>query len=188
MKKACLALLLIVLAGLTACTVKQESVAPGTGGPSISDSGPEGSGNTSQEPEKLPANGQMADYFTHKVLAFGQSSTLALRQDGTVYGEGSGPHEPYDVGDWSDIVSIYAGGYLSVGVKSDGTLVVSGKNDTGQAEIAAWKDFVELDMGTRHTVGSLADGTVVAVGDNAQGQCDVSDWTDLYGQAPKGQA
>ena len=57
MKKACLALLLIVLAGLTACTVKQESVAPGTGGPSISDSGPEGSGNTSQEPEKLPANG-----------------------------------------------------------------------------------------------------------------------------------
>lgn len=112
MKKACLALLLIVLAGLTACTVKQESVAPGTGGPSISDSGPEGSGNTSQEPEKLPANGQMADHFTHKVLAFGQSSTLALRQDGTVYGEGSGPHEPYDVGDWSDIVSIYAGGYL----------------------------------------------------------------------------
>ena len=175
-----MALLLIVLAGLTACTVKQESVAPGTGGPSISDSGPEGSGNTSQEPEKLPANGQMADYFTHKVLAFGQSSTLALRQDGTVYGEGSGPHEPYDVGDWSDIVSIYAGRYLS--------LVVSGKNDTGQAEIAAWKDFVELDMGTRHTVGSLADGTVVAVGDNAQGQCDVSDWTDLYGQAPKGQA
>lgn len=132
-----------------------------------------------QEAVNSNVNGQMANHFTKNVIASGQSSTLALKQDGTVYGQGFGPSTPYKVDDWSDIVSLYAGGYLTVGVKSDGTLIMTGKNDSGQKEIDGWKNLVELDMGNDHTVGLLENGTVVATGDNKFGQCNVSDWTDI---------
>ena len=83
--------------------------------------------------------------------------------------------------DWTDIVSIAAGGYHTVGLKVDGTVVATGKNDDGQCNVSDWTDIVSIAADDYHTVGLKADGTVIAAGYNGSGECDVSSWTDIGG-------
>ncbi len=46
-----------------------------------------------------------------------------------------------EVSDWTDIVSVSAGAYHTVGLKSDGTVVATGDNDDGQCDVSDWTDI-----------------------------------------------
>ena len=79
----------------------------------------------------------------------------------------------------SDVATIAAGTYHSVGLKEDGTVVAIGYNGYGQLNVSAWTSIKAIAAGTYHTVGLKEDGTVVAVGYNGYGQLNVSSWTSI---------
>ena len=112
-------------------------------------------------------------------VAAGDACTLGLKADGTVVVAGKG-YKASEFSDWSDIISISAGGFLA-GLKEDGTVVAKG----GYIEktVAEWRDIVSISVGYDHIVGLKSDGTVVAVfggwSESNYGQCDVSEWTDI---------
>jgi len=84
-----------------------------------------------------------------------------------------------DVGSWSGIVQVAAGGANTVGLKSDGTVVAVGDNSYNQLDVGSWTGIVQVAVGGASTVGLKSDGTVVAVGDNSYNQLDVGSWTDI---------
>jgi alpha-tubulin suppressor-like RCC1 family protein len=114
---------------------------------------------------------------TAPVMARGQA-TLVVATDTTVSAENYSPPE-CDVGDWTDIIQVAAGGGNTVGLKSDGTVVTAGDNEYGQCNVGHWPDIIQVAAGGGSTVGLKSDGTVVAVGYNGDGQCDVGNWTDI---------
>ena len=121
-------------------------------------------------------------------VATDEDCIIALKDDGTVVGEGniwirnpSGSGLVQGPG-WTDMIQISAScGYVRniVGLKSNGTVVTINGNDFGEGNVSDWTDIVAVSAGSYHTVGLKSDGTVVAVGDNDFGQCDVSGWTDI---------
>ncbi len=80
----------------------------------------------------------------------------------------------------SDVATIAAGRYHTVGLKEDGTVVAVGYNSYGQLNVSTWTNIKAIAAGTYHTVGLKEDGTVVAVGYNSYGQPDVfPPWTNI---------
>jgi alpha-tubulin suppressor-like RCC1 family protein len=79
----------------------------------------------------------------------------------------------------SDISTIAAGIYHTVGLKEDGTVVAVGYNNYGQLDVSSWTNVKAIAAGMYHTVGLKEDGTVVAVGYNDYGQLDVASWTNI---------
>ncbi len=79
----------------------------------------------------------------------------------------------------SDIATIAAGAYHTVGLKGDGTVVAVGNNDYGQLNVSSWTNIKAIAAGAYHTVGLKEDGTVVAVGNNDYAQLNVSSWTNI---------
>ena len=57
----------------------------------------------------------------------GYDYTVGLRSDGTVVAVGDNGYGQCDVGAWTGIVQVAAGGYHTVGLKSDGTVVAVGE-------------------------------------------------------------
>jgi alpha-tubulin suppressor-like RCC1 family protein len=126
-------------------------------------------------------------------VAAGDFHTVGLKSDGTVVGVGAEvpeflefpevPEEfypgPCDVGNWTDITQVAAGGSHTVGLKKNGTVVAVGSNDLGQCNVSGWTDIIQVDASWYHTVGLKKDGTVVAVGWNYDGACDVDTWTGI---------
>ena len=49
-----------------------------------------------------------------------------------------------NVGSWTDIVQVAAGGYHTVGLKSDGTVVAVGYNVDGQCNVGSWTDITQV--------------------------------------------
>lgn len=121
---------------------------------------------------------KMQDLPKDVISAGGVSSSVGLKEDGTVVIAGSKGSNSYAY-DWIDIVAISCGKFHIAGLKSDGTVVAVGNNDDGRCDVSDWKDIVAISASWYHTVGLKSDGTVVAVGKNDWGQCDVSDWTDI---------
>jgi alpha-tubulin suppressor-like RCC1 family protein len=133
-------------------------------------------------------------------VSAGTSHTVGLKSDGTVVAVGAevpeflespeGPEEfypgPCDVGDWTNIIQVAAGGGHTVGLKKDGTVVAVGGNLQGQCNVSGWTDIIQVATGLKHTVGLKSDGTVVTVGDNDYGQCNVGNWTDIIQVAAGG--
>lgn len=136
-------------------------------------------------------------------VAAGHSHIVGLKADGTVMaiGEKDDSREesillknnvrmnlnfPIDygqcnVGDWTDIVAIAAGGYYTVGLKVDGTVVVAGGNRMSsrgiERSIENWRDIYAISVDTNNAMGLKADGTVVAAVVYAgYGQCNTDDW------------
>ena len=79
----------------------------------------------------------------------------------------------------SDVATITAGAYHTVGFKEDGTVVAVGYGYDGELDVSSWKNIKAITAGTYHTVGLKEDGTVVAVGDNIDGGLNVSSWTNI---------
>jgi len=69
-----------------------------------------------------------------------------------------------NVGNWTDIIQVAAGGWHTVGLKSDGTVVTVGDTYFGQCDVGDWTDITQVAAGEIHTVGLKNDGTVVAAG------------------------
>jgi hypothetical protein len=53
-------------------------------------------------------------------------------------GVGIWPGGTCDVGNWTDIINITAGGAHTVGVKSEGNVVAVGDNSSGQCDVGGW--------------------------------------------------
>ncbi len=127
-------------------------------------------------------------------VAGGESHTLALLADGTVWawgwngygalGDGTTTDSsvPEEVTSLSGVVSIAATYGSSFAILSDGSLWAWGSNRDGQigdgtktnrstpVEITALSDVVAVGGGYKHTLAVLGDGTVWAWGDNGYGQ------------------
>lgn len=103
---------------------------------------------------------------------------MGLKTDGTVAISGGFAYQSL-VCDWTEIVSIEAGGTHAVGLKADGTVVAVGRNDHGECDVEDWTDIVKISAGANLTLGLKSDGTVVAAGLNDHGQTKVEHWTDI---------
>jgi alpha-tubulin suppressor-like RCC1 family protein len=83
----------------------------------------------------------------------------------------------------SDVATIAAGMYHTVGLKEDGTVVAAGFNGYGQMNVSSWTNIKAVAAGAFHTVGLKEDGTVVAAGYtagyNSLDQTNVSSWTNI---------
>jgi alpha-tubulin suppressor-like RCC1 family protein len=94
--------------------------------------------------------------------------------------------QPYEVGDWTGMIEVAAGGVYTVALKSDGTVVTVGDNYYGQCDVGGWTDITQVAASGGHTVGLRSNGTVLAVGYNDYGQCNVGNWTDIVQVAAGG--
>ena len=78
----------------------------------------------------------------------GNDHTVGLKSDGTVGATkyfGDFYYGQCDVGDWTDIVAVSAGGIHTVGLKTDGTVVATkytGKHHDGQCDVSGWSDII----------------------------------------------
>ena len=134
-------------------------------------------------PEELAAAREAIAPHKGSTIAAGGTQSVAVRIGGTAVatefiGEYHGGQ--CNVGDWTNIIAVSAGGYHTVGLKADGTVVAVGSNrEYGQCNVGAWRDIVAISAGSYHTVGLKSDGTVVAVGYDLGRVCDVDSWTDI---------
>ena len=122
------------------------------------------------------------DIAERKTLACGYFDTITLRNAGNVTSVGGNSvnnAEWRKIAEWTDIISVGAGGYHAVGLRNDGTVAVTGNNEYGQCDVSGWGDIVAIAAGYEHTVGLKTDGTVIATGNDEKGQCDVDDWSDI---------
>ncbi len=85
----------------------------------------------------------------------------------------------FQPGQCSDVATITAGAYHTVGLKEDGTVFAVGYNGFGQLNVSSWTNIKSIAAGNFHTAGSKGDGTVMAVGYNYYGQLNVSSWTNI---------
>ena len=126
-------------------------------------------------------------------VSVGGYQTLGLRGNGTVLcaggkapEQGQYNQDPYDdsiycwnVGNWTDIIQVAAGGYHNVGLRGNGTVVAVGFHYYGECDVEGWTGITQVAAGLAHTVGLGGNGTVVAVGDNNSGECNVGSWTNI---------
>jgi len=80
----------------------------------------------------------------------------------------------------SDIATISAGLYHTVGLNRNKTVVAVGDNAYGQLGVSSWMNIKAIAAGLNHTVGLTEDGIVLAVGNNINSQSVIpSDWTNI---------
>ena len=115
---------------------------------------------------------EITDYKDSYECIIDLRGKLLLNEEVGNYRYGSGPK-------WSEIVSISAGGYYTVGLRKDGTVVATGNNYAGKCNVSGWSDIVGISAGYEHTVGLKSDGTVVATGSNEYGQCNIEGWKNI---------
>jgi len=125
-------------------------------------------------------------------LSLGENHTLALHENGTVWGWGAnsqgqlanaGGPTPTQVMDVSDVVKVSAGSDHSLVVKADGSIWAWGDNDQGQlgdgtktdyrdypVQVTSISSVIVVAAGYNHSIALKSDGTVWAWGNNARGQ------------------
>jgi len=115
-------------------------------------------------------------------IAAGDSHTVGLKSDGTVFAVGENKYNQCDTGDWKDIVAVAAGGSHTVGLKSDGTVLAVGDNVVGQCDTGTWKDIVAVAAGGSKTIGLKSNGTVRLAGAKYR-KYDIGNWKDIVAVA-----
>ncbi len=101
---------------------------------------------------------------------------VAVKSDGTAVATGRSYDGQCDVSEWSDLISISAGGSHTVGLRADGTVVATGSNTDGQCDVSKWKDIVCIGTGFDYTAGLKSDGSVVIAGRVSYNEA--SEWMD----------
>ncbi|RDU24143.1 RCC1 domain-containing protein [Anaerosacchariphilus polymeriproducens] len=120
---------------------------------------------TEKEPPLEPVDQKRSEIEHYQnLVAVGGGHMLGLKSDGTVYSWGENKSGECNTQDWTDIVAVSAGDFISAGLKSDGTVVATGINDLGQCETKGWTDIVEVSACVTHILGLKSDGTVVSTG------------------------
>ena len=117
-------------------------------------------------------------------MAAGESHTLVLLSDGTVWGWGyNAMGQLFDGTTYNrtvptkstleDVVAIAAGRFSSFVVKNDQTILCAGRaneGETGQPELSELSGIAKIAAGTAHVLATKSDGTVVSWGRNVYGQ------------------
>jgi len=129
-----------------------------------------------------------------KAVVSGGGFTVALKEDGTVWGFGTNPfgqlgteapafaRSPHQIAGLSDIVDIAAGRDHTIALRSDGALLTLGMNNHGQIGNGTTTDtnvphhvalpgrVTQISAGGFFTLAVVEDGTVWAWGANGTGQ------------------
>ncbi|MDQ8734335.1 fibronectin type III domain-containing protein [Paenibacillus sp. LHD-38] len=130
-------------------------------------------------------------------IAAGDSHSLALKSDGTVWAWGSvwgmgSKYSPVQVSDLSSVVAIASGHYHNLAVKSDGTVWAWGRNIYGElgdgsrtdrntpVQVQGLGSVVDVAAGHLHSLALKSDGTVWAWGINESGQNGVPGGLTFY--------
>ena len=66
-----------------------------------------------------------------------------------------GPGGECEVGGWTDLVAVSAGGCHTVGLRWDGTVVAVGSNGNGQCKVGGWKLFNSLSTWRQERIAAL---------------------------------
>lgn len=93
-------------------------------------------------------------------IAAGEYHSVAVLEDGSVVVAGDNNFEQCEVEDWTDIISLTASVYTTVGLKADGTICISGPMWMEQG-YDNFRDIIKIDDNSDCIVGLKADGTVV---------------------------
>lgn len=128
--------------------------------------------------ENVIAAGRIIDEHEHWC-----GQTIGLKVDGTIIAAGgrsifSNVELKSDFSKWKNIVAVYSGDQLTVGLKSDGTVVSDATGSLGEA-LSRWQGIVSIAIGYGFIVGLKFNGTVDIAGVFAQQQSLVSEWTDI---------
>jgi alpha-tubulin suppressor-like RCC1 family protein len=135
-------------------------------------------------------------------IAAGKEHTLAVKEDGTLWGWGRNhwgqlgnggfvdASQPVQVGTENKWRLVAVGQFHSLAIKTDGTLWAWGLNESGQlgdgtavnrsvpVKIGTSTNWVTVAAGDAHSVARQKDGTVWAWGRNAHGQLGLSNQVD----------
>lgn len=142
-------------------------------------------------------------------IAAGNSFSLALKSDGTVFawgtnlhgqlGDGTTTDRPtaVQVSGLSDITAIAAGReYFALALKSDGTVYAWGNNDSGQlgdgtttqrdtpVQVTGLSGVMAIKAGRYHSLAQKSDGTIYAWGANFAGQLGDGTTTERHTPVP----
>ncbi len=148
----------------------------------------------SSAPEQVVGAAGIGNLSSVVAAAGGQSFTLALKGDGTVWAWGdntygelgngttTGSLVPVQVSSVAGVVAIAAGAQHSLALKADGTVWAWGNNTSGQlgngnttsssvpVQVSSLSGVVAIAAGTQHSLALKSDGTVWACGSNTSGQ------------------
>ena len=144
----------------------------------------------------------VAAYFSGAAIAGGDTHTVALKSNGTVWawgrnesgqlGDGTTTdrNSPVQINTLSDVIAIAGGGSRTVALKSDGTVWTWGNNYSGQlgdgtttnrnspVAVSGLSNVIAIAAGHAHTVALKSDGHVWAWGVNNFGQLGNGTTTD----------
>jgi hypothetical protein len=132
----------------------------------------------------MNGNYSIAANFGLYMVSADFAHTVGLKSNGTVVATGLNDDNQCEVGSWTNVRQIDAGGLHTVGIGCGfGCFIIHlGSNSSGQADIIN-KYFpmlgaLQVSGGGFHTVALHPDGGVVAAGDNSMGsgQCNVLFW------------
>ena len=148
---------------------------------------------------------QVGDLTTWSKIAGGESHTLTIKTDGTLWAWGKNDFgqlglgtsglanyksSPTQVGALTDWLNIAGGIYHTLATKTDGTLWAWGRNNNGQLglgnitnysspkQVGALTTWSKIACGGIHTLAIKTDGTLWAWGDNGSGQFGLGDTLD----------
>ncbi|HWA27858.1 MAG TPA: LamG-like jellyroll fold domain-containing protein [Lacunisphaera sp.] len=149
-------------------------------------------GDGTTVPRLAPA--QVSGLTNVVAVAAGNSHSVALKSDGTVWTWGSNSSgqlgdgtttqrtTPVQIGSLSGVIAIAAGSIHTVALKSDGTVWAWGYNAYGRlgdgtttqrtspVQVSGLANVVTVSAGGAHTIATIGDGTVWAWGSNSSGQ------------------
>ena len=135
-------------------------------------------------------------FRSHPMVAAGLEHTVGLKDDGTVVAVGANSSGQCNVGNWTGIAQVAAGGFVgllghTVGLPrllpGGGTVVAVGETMWGQCNVDTWMGIVQVAAAGFYTVGVCSDGTVASVGNCYQGSpCVTSGWTSIVQVAAGG--
>lgn len=155
-----------------------------------------GDNSTTQRNSPVQVKGVGGTGFLSNVVAVagGQSHSIALKSDGTIWawgrnnylqlGHGSSDSlTPVQVTNLTSVAAISTRQNHNLALKSDGTVWAWGRNLRGQlgdgtdnnnkgvpVQIAGLSGYVDIAAGLEHSLGLKSDGTMWAWGDNAYGE------------------
>ena len=117
-----------------------------------------------------------ACYYANDV-AFGVKADGTMR---TAETSNPGYLPPFDLSDWTDIVSIGGNGYAVVGLRSDGRVLCATRSEEYAIDTSTWTDVVAIYYCGTFVIGLKADGTLVTTGESdGVDLSKLSGWTDV---------
>jgi alpha-tubulin suppressor-like RCC1 family protein len=149
---------------------------------------------TTKDSWRVPSPHQISSLNAVIAIAGGDSHSLALKSDGTVWawginddgelgnGSTSNSSVPIQVTGLSGVMAITGGGYHSLALKSDGTVWAWGYNNYGQlgngttnssslpVQVSSLSSITAISAGYWHSLALKSDGTIWAWGYNGDGE------------------